>query len=118
MLSTFFSESVAYAQIPGEGPSGPAALISFAPFILIFGLFYFLLMRPQQQKAKQRKEMIKNLKKGDRVMTTGGLMGTVVNLATDVLTLQVADGVRVKVKRAYTEEIEEAKVSEVDEGGA
>jgi len=81
-------------------------ILSFAPFIVIFVLFYFLLLRPQQQKNKQRKEMIDNLKKGDRVMTSGGLIGTVVNLSGDLLMLQIAEGVRVKIKRNYVEEMQ------------
>ena len=104
-----FNPSVVWAQT-GAGtsaPTGPAGtILSFAPFIVIFVLFYFLLLRPQQQKNKQRKEMIENLKKGERVMTSGGLLGTVVNLSGDVLTLQVAEGVRVKIKRSYVEEVQ------------
>ncbi len=108
--------SEAWAQDAGAGPAagGPGLILSFAPFIVIFVLFYFLLVAPQQKKNKQRKEMIDNLKKGERVMTTGGLMGTVVNLSPDVLTLQVADGVRVKVKRTYVEEVQAAEIA--DEG--
>jgi preprotein translocase subunit YajC len=107
--SIFFSSS-AYAQTPGGAApggatGGPEMLISFIPFIFIFVLFYFLLVRPQQQKAKQRKAMIDNLKKGDRVTTTGGLIGTVTNFSADMLTLQIADGVRVKVVRSYVQEM-------------
>lgn len=104
-MATFLFESIAYAQTPaGAPPGGPAVLISFAPFVLIFVLFYFLLVRPQQQKAKQRKEMIDNLKKGDRVTTMGGLIGTVTNFSAEVLTLQIAEGVRIKVVRSYIQE--------------
>ncbi len=109
-MSEFFSTSIAYAQTsggaaPGGPAGGPAMLISFVPFILIFVLFYFLLVRPQQQKAKQRKAMIDNLKKGDRVTTMGGLVGTVTNFSADMLTLQIAEGVRVKVVRSHIQDL-------------
>lgn len=99
--------SQASAQTGGAAaaPTGPGMILSFAPFIVIFVLFYFLLVRPQQQKAKQRKEMIDQLKKGERVMTSGGMIGTVVNLSGDTLTLQVSEGVRIKVRRNYVEEV-------------
>jgi preprotein translocase subunit YajC len=96
----------AMAQTAG-GSGSPAGnpLLSFLPFVFIFVIFYFLLVLPQQKKAKNRKAMIEALKKGDRVTTTGGMIGTVTNLAPDVITLQIADGVRVKVMRNYIEDL-------------
>lgn len=104
MLNWF--ESSAWAQA-GGAPAGPGGnpLISFIPFVLIFVIFYFLLVMPQQKKMKKRKAMIEALKKGDRVTTTGGIMGTVTNLSSDVVTIQIAEGVRVKVARNYIEEV-------------
>ena len=87
-------------------------LISFVPFILIFVLFYFLLIMPQQKRAKKKKDMVSNLKKGDRVMTAGGMIGTVTTLATKVVTLQVAEGTRIKINRAYIEEMLEESEEE------
>jgi len=105
-MSDFFVTNL-YAQTDGAAPMpGGSPILSFVPFILIFVLFYFLLVLPQQKKAKKKKEMIDTLKKGDRVSTLGGLMGTVTNLAPDVITLQVAEGVRVKVVRSYIEQVE------------
>ncbi len=114
MLDWF--ESTAFAQTAGA-PAGPAGnpLISFLPFIFIFVIFYFLLVLPQQKKAKARKAMIEALKKGDRVTTTGGMIGTVTNLAPDVVTLQIADGVRVKVVRNYIEEIAKEETEKMEE---
>ena len=89
----------AWAQGSGGGQAPLNPIVSFAPFILIFVIFYFLLIRPQQQKAKQRQVMNANLKKGDRVTTSGGLMGTVTTLGEKVITIQIAEGVRVKVVR-------------------
>lgn len=103
MLDWF--ESTAMAQTGATGVSGNP-ILSFVPFILIFVIFYFLLVLPQQKKAKTRKAMLDALKKGDRVTTTGGLIGTVTNLGPQIVTLQIAEGVRVKVARSYIEEIQ------------
>jgi preprotein translocase subunit YajC len=89
---------IAYAQIaPGLG--GPGQMLSFLPLVLIFVVFYFLLIRPQQKKAKQHQEMLGKLKKNDEVMTSGGIYGKVVTLAENVVTLEVAPNVRIRVNR-------------------
>lgn len=101
--------AVAEAQAQTGAPGGPGAfgpLMGFAPFFIILILFYFMLMRPQQQKLKKHKAMLEALKKGDRVVTRGGLHGLVVNVAKDVITLQVADNVRVRVTRGAVEEFQ------------
>jgi len=89
---------IAYAQgLPGIG--GPGPMLSFLPLVLIFVLFYFLLFRPQQKKAKQHQEMLGKLKKNDDVMTSGGIYGKVISLADNVVTLEVAPNVRIRVNR-------------------
>jgi preprotein translocase subunit YajC len=89
---------IAYAQtVPGIG--GPGQMLSFLPLILIFVIFYFLLIRPQQKKAKQHQEMLGKLKKNDEVMTSGGIYGKVMALADNVVTLEVAPNVRIRVNR-------------------
>jgi len=89
---------IAYAQaIPGIG--GPGQMLSFLPLVLIFVIFYFLLIRPQQKKAKQHQEMLGKLKKNDDVMTSGGIYGKVISLADNVVTLEVAPNVRIRVNR-------------------
>ena len=91
--------SYAFAQ---EGPGGAAsAVMSFFPLILIFIIFYFLLIRPQQKKAKEHREMVNNLKKGDHVITSGGIHGTVTGVSDDAVTLEIANQVRVKVTRSH-----------------
>ena len=72
---------------------------AFIPLILMFAIFYFLLIRPQQKKAKLHREMISSLKKGDRVVSSGGLHGVVTGLTDDVVTVEIAPKVRVKVSR-------------------
>ncbi len=74
-------------------------LIGFLPIILIFVIFYFLLIRPQQQHQKRRKEMLENLKKGDRVVTVGGIYGMLKEVREDTLVVRIADNVNVKMAR-------------------
>jgi preprotein translocase subunit YajC len=89
---------IAFAQT-GPGPSGPSALVSLAPLVLVFIIFYFLLIRPQQKKVKDHREMLGKLKKNDEVVTSGGIYGKVVGLSDTVVTLEVAPNVRVRVQR-------------------
>ena len=85
----------------GAGAEGgqSAGFGAFVPLIIMFAIFYFLLIRPQQKKAKQHKELLGGLKKGDRVVSSGGLHGTVTGLTDDVVTMEIAPKVRVKVSR-------------------
>ena len=91
---------IAYAMgqggAAGQGAGGFGGLI---PIILMFVIFYFLLIRPQQKRNKEHKEMIANLKKGDRIITSGGLYGRITGLDDAALTVEIADKVRVKVAR-------------------
>jgi preprotein translocase subunit YajC len=91
--------SPAYAQ--GAGPSGGFDIISLLPLILIFVVFYFLLIRPQQQKARQHRAMVDALKKGDQVLTAGGILGKVtkVDAGENTAMVEIAQGVQVKVAR-------------------
>ena len=92
--------NIAYAM--GQGAAGGSAgggFASFVPLILMFVIFYFLLIRPQQKKSKAHKEMITNLKKGDRVMTSGGIYGRITGVSETTLTVEIAEKVRVKVGR-------------------
>lgn len=93
--------SVAYAADPAAGAGGPQGIMGFLPLILIFVVFYFLLIRPQQKKAKDHQAFIANLKKGDEVLTSGGIQGKITGLTDRVATLEIADNVRVKVARPY-----------------
>jgi preprotein translocase subunit YajC len=91
--------SPAYAQAAGQG--GIGGFEALLPLLLIFVVFYFLLIRPQQKKMKQHKEMLGSIRRGDRIVTGGGIMGTV-NKVNDEheLTVEIAQGVRVRVQRS------------------
>jgi preprotein translocase subunit YajC len=95
--------STAYAQ--GTGLSGlfdnQSALIQFLPLVLIFVVFYFLLIRPQQRKARDHRTTLDALRRGDRVVTGGGIIGIVVRVdSPDEVVVDIADGVRVRVVRS------------------
>lgn len=94
-----FGATIAHAA--AAAPAAPNQLMQFVPLVLIFVVFYFLLIRPQQKKAKEHQDFLSNMKKGDAVVTSGGLIGTITGLTDTVVTLEVADNVRVKVSRPY-----------------
>ncbi len=88
----------------GAGSGGAGSMISsFLPLILIFVIFYFLLIRPQSKKAKDHKLMLENLKKGDKIITTGGIYGLIEDIDAGTATLKVGikDDLRIKVGRSY-----------------
>ncbi|MBU2490934.1 MAG: preprotein translocase subunit YajC [Proteobacteria bacterium] len=92
---------IAYAMGAGAqtgNPQGGGAF--FVPLILMFVIFYFLLIRPQQKKAKEVQQMISSLKKGDRVVTNGGVYGRISGLDENTITLEIADKVKIKVLRS------------------
>ena len=93
---------LAYAMGGSGGGAGGqgGGFGAFIPLILMFAIFYFLLIRPQQKKAKQYRELLSALKKGDRVVSSGGLHGVITGLSDDIVTMEIAPKVRVKVSRA------------------
>ena len=88
---------IAYAE--GAGAGAGAGFASFIPLILIFAVFYFLLIRPQQRKAKEHQIYLSNLKKGEKVVTGGGIHGRITGLTDTIVTLEIADNVRVRISR-------------------
>jgi preprotein translocase subunit YajC len=91
--------STAYAQ--GTGMFDQNTLIQFLPLVLIFVVFYFLLIRPQQTKQKEHRKMLDALRRGDRVVTGGGIIGTVARVdSPEEVIVDIADGVRVRVLRS------------------
>lgn len=91
---------MAYAQT-AQAPSGPSTLVNFIPLVLVFMVFYFLLIWPQQKKAREHRQMLEKLKKNDEVMTSGGIYGKVIALSDNVVTLEVAPNVRLRVERPH-----------------
>jgi preprotein translocase subunit YajC len=105
----------AYAQTaPGAG--GPGPLMTVFPFILIFVIMYFMVIRPQQKKAKAHQELLNKLKKNDEVMTSGGIYGKVVDLKETVVTLEVAPNVRIRVHRPQISAVISAEKAPAKEG--
>jgi preprotein translocase subunit YajC len=94
--------NIVYAMGQGGAgaPGGSGGFASFIPLILMFVIFYFLLIRPQQKKTKEHRQMIDNLKTGDRIITSGGLHGRITGVSESALTVEIAEKVRVKVNRA------------------
>src|SRR6266436_7000265 len=91
--------STAYAQ--GFSLGDNQAMMQFLPLVLIFVVFYFLLIRPQQKRAKDHKTMLSALRRGDRVVTGGGIIGTVAKvIGDDEVTVDIAEGTRVRVLRS------------------
>ena len=88
--------AAAFAQDPAQGPSAMFQILFFGGFILIFWL---LVLRPQSKRAKEHRELIGGLSKGDEVVTNGGIAGKVTKVADDFLTLEIADGVEIKVQK-------------------
>lgn len=97
-----FFPDIAWAMAPSGGGSGAGGgLAGLLPLVLIFGIFYFLLIRPQQKKAKDHKEMLTSIKKGDKVTTSGGVYGLVESVGQNTVVLKIADGVKVKFGKSY-----------------
>ncbi len=94
--------TLAYAQ-GAEGMAGPGPLVQFLPLVLVMVVFYFLLIRPQQQKTKEHRQLLDNLKRNDRVMTNGGIYGRVTELSEKEVTLEIAPNVRIQLDRAHIE---------------
>jgi len=85
----------AYAQ----DVAAPSTLAQFLPLILIFVVFYFLLIRPQMKRAKEHKQLVSGLNKGDEVVTNGGMLGKIADLNDSFVTLELAEGVQIKIQR-------------------
>lgn len=94
-------EGLLLAQAGGQ----PGGVQAFLPLILILAVFYFLLVRPQQKRAKEHQAMVDNLKRGDQVVTSGGLYGRLVEVSEGVVTLEVATNVMVKFQRSQIGEL-------------
>ena len=90
--------SVAYAQSAGEAAS-QSPFFQFIPLVLILGVFWFLIIRPQQKKQKEHVSMVDSLRKGDKVITNGGIFGTIIKVGDDRITLEIASKVQIQIER-------------------
>jgi|SRR5208283_280047 len=95
----FIETAYAMGSSGGNGASGGGGMSSLIMMAVIFGIFYFIMIRPQQKKAKEHKQMVEVLKKGDRIITAGGIYGNVENLSPTTLTVKIAEGVKIKITR-------------------
>jgi preprotein translocase subunit YajC len=85
----------------GQAAGGQSALMNLVPLVFMFAIFYFLLIRPQQKKAKEHRALLDSLKKGDQVITAGGMHGKVTAIDENIVTLEIATGVNVKINKGF-----------------
>jgi len=95
--------NIAYAMGPSPqgGGQGLGALGSLIPLVIIFVIFYFLLIKPQQKRVKEHKKMLDSLKKGDKIITSGGIYGVVEAVGNNTVTIKIAENVKVKLGKSY-----------------
>jgi preprotein translocase subunit YajC len=97
--------SMIQAAPAGQASGTSAALIQFAPLLLIFAIFWFLVMRPQQQRVKQHQASIAAVKKGDEVVTGGGIRGRVTKVTDDEAEVEIAQGVKIRVVKSTISQV-------------
>ena len=97
-MSFFIADAL--AQDAPAAAAQPGLLEALFPFIILFIVFYFLLIRPQSKRANEHKKMVEALAKGDEVLTQGGVYGKIVEVAEEAITVEIADNVQIKVQRA------------------
>lgn len=111
--SLVFTANQVWAQADAGKPQGPGQTFSFfLPLIIVFAIFYLLILRPQQKQAKQRQAMISAVKKGDSVVTTGGIHGRITGVTDTILTVEIADNCKIKLERAAVQSVQAAKTEE------
>ncbi|QPQ54172.1 preprotein translocase subunit YajC [Allosphingosinicella flava] len=98
----------AYAATTGAAPSGAGFIVQVLPLVLIFVVFYFLLIRPQQKRMQQHRSMVEGVKKGDVAVTSGGLIGKVTKVDEAEIELEIASGVKVRVVKSMLSDIRPA----------
>jgi len=105
---------LAYAMGPQPGGGQGSQIWSFLPIILIFIIFYFLLIRPQQKRTKDHRALLENIKTGEYVLTSGGIYGRITGIKDNIVTLEISDKVRVKVNRGNIAGVVKSDVMKTD----
>ncbi len=101
MFGLAFAMGSAPGGAAGGAGGGMAAFQQIIPLVFMFAIFYFLLIRPQQKKAKEHKALLESMKKGDNVITAGGVHGKITSVENDLVTLEVANNVNIKITKSY-----------------
>ena len=101
MFGLAFAMGSAPGGAAGGAGGGMAAFQQIIPLVFMFAIFYFLLIRPQQKKAKEHKALLEAMKKGDNVITAGGVHGKVAAVENDIVTLEIANNVNIKITKSY-----------------
>ncbi|MEB2284136.1 MAG: preprotein translocase subunit YajC [Myxococcales bacterium] len=92
-------DGIAWAQGIGGAGGGPSPLVNLLPIVLMFVILYFLMIRPQQKRAREHATMVQNLKRGDEIVTSGGIHGRIHAIADKIITVEIAQNVRIRVDR-------------------
>lgn len=92
-------DGIAWAQAGPVAAGGPSPLVNLLPIALMFVILYFLMIRPQQKRAREHATMVENLKRGDDVVTSGGIHGRIQGIADKILTVEIAPNVRIRLDR-------------------
>lgn len=109
-------DAFAMGPMPGGPGDGLGSLLTnMLPFLLMFLVLYFLIIRPQQKRQRQHQEMMDQLKNGDRVVTNGGMLGTVAGIKPDVVVLRVADNVKIEVQKSAVSKVLVKKGDQAEE---
>jgi preprotein translocase subunit YajC len=115
-LSEAWAQAVPAGSTPAPGaPEQPNMLMSLAPLAVVFVVFYFLLIRPQQKKMKEQQEMISALKTGDEVLTASGILGKITGITEKVVTVEVADSVRVRMLKSQIAQVVKGSIKDLAE---
>lgn len=101
----FITEAMAATEATAQVSGGVQAMGTLIQLVLIFAIFYFLLIRPQQKRMKEHEKVLNAIKPKDKIITGGGIYGTVVKADADVLTVEIANGVEIKVSRATVRDV-------------
>ena len=101
------------APVAQSAPQQPGGLMAFAPFLLMFAVLYFLILRPQQKRMKEQQSMINALKQGDEIMTQSGILGKVTGITEKVVTVEIADNVRVKMLKGQVSQVLKGSIKDL-----